>query len=192
MATPDTQKLLLKSVNILLRSIGELGISDEEDFNALVEANEAKETIQEVLDAVLSEGWDFNSSDGAKLVPQPDGIIPIPYNVLEVSSIDGDLIMKDWRLYSKSANSIVFESTQTVDIIWNVPFDSLTHALRHYITIRAALVFGARLIGDSAAFKYTSVDEDKAFYSAKHSDSRTGKYNMLNGAFGQTVNSRGL
>jgi len=192
MQTPDTQKLLLKAVNILLRSIGELGIESEADYDVLVEAREARDTIQEVTDAVLSEGWYFNLDESVTLAPQLDGTIGIPYNALEVFSADGDLIMKDWLLYSKSSNSVIFDSPQTVSIVWNIDFNSIPHAIRHYITIRAALIFGARYIGDSQAFKYTQVDETKAFYTAKRSDVRTSNLDMLNGEFGQNVNSRGL
>ena len=185
MAIIDTEKLKLRAVNILLQTIGELPIQDEEDIDVLVEAQVAETTLDEVTSAVLSEGWDFNTDSGYTFPIALDGTIPIPYNVLELSSDDADLIMRQWKIYSKGNNSFIFTEPQEVNILWNLNFNELTHPIRHYITIRAARIFSARNIGDSAAFQYTKEDEMSAMYAARHSESRTGKYNMLDGEFGQ-------
>ena len=186
----ESEKLKLRGVNVLLRTIGELSIQDVADIDILIEAQEAELTIEEVTKAVLSERWDFNTDVGYKFPIAVDGTIPIPNNVLNISSKDANLIMRQWKLYDKSNNTFVFTEPQEVDVVWDMEFNSLTHALRHYITIRSARIFSARAIGDSAAFKYTAEDEVSAMYAARHSESDTGRYNMLNGEFGTQVASK--
>ena len=177
----DTQHLLLNAVNILLKTINELPIENESDFDVIVEARLARDTIFEVKRAVLAEKWDINTDKDYSLpLTVPENMIPVPANVLDLSSADGDLINRNWRLYSKSRQSHIFDSAQTVDIVWDMMFNSLPHPLRHYITIRAARIFAARTIGDEKAVTYTVADEEDAHLAARRSEGRTGNYNMLN------------
>ncbi len=187
--TIDTEKLLLSAVNILLQTINQLPIEREEDFDVIIEARMAKDTLIEVKRAVLSEKWDFNSDTNYRLARDNQGMIPLPSNVLEVASIFGDdLIMRDWKLYSKKEQSFIFDDDQKVNIVWDMPFNSLSHAIRHYITIRAARVFAARTIGDQAMVTYTKADEDNAYLAARRNEGRTGNYNMLSSGYG--INNR--
>ena len=184
----DTEHLLLDAVNILLQTINQLPIEVEADFDVIMEARMARDTIFEVKRAVLSERWDFNRDNGYKLARDPQGMIPLSSNVLDVSGLGGNLIMRDWKLYDKKNQTFIFEDDQTVDIVWDMPFNSLSHALRHYITIRAARVFAARTIGEQAMMTYTAADEEDAFIAARRSEGRTGRYNMFNS--GYAVNNR--
>ena len=70
-------------------------------------------------------------------------------------------------------------------------FNSLSHALRHYITIRASRIFQYRMIGDANQYKFSEEDEQHAYISARRSDGRTGKYNMLTSAYGLSMDIRG-
>jgi len=176
----NTEHLLLDAVNILLKSINQLPIETEADFDVIMEARLARETLFEVKRAVLSERWDINRDNNYELpLEAGTNMIAIPANVLDVSSSDGDLINRNWRLYSKSAQSHVFDSAQTVDIVWDMMFNSLPHPIRHYITIRAARIFAARTIGDEKAVTYTARDEEDAHLAARRSETKTGRYNML-------------
>ena len=180
----DTEHLLLDATNILLQTINQLPIETEADYDVIMEARMARDTIIEVKRAVLSESWDFNRDNNYKLVRDPQGMIPLPSNVLDVSGMGGNLIMRDWKLYSKKDQSFIFDSDKIVDIVWDMPFNSLSHSIRHYITIRAARIFAARTIGDSAMVQYTLVDEEDAYLTARRSESRTGRYNMFNSTYG--------
>jgi hypothetical protein len=180
----NTEHLLLNAVNILLQTINQLPIEVEADYDIIMEARMARDTIIEVKQAVLSERWDFNRDDNYRLARDLQGMIPIASNVLDISGLGGDLIMRDWKLYSKKKQSFIFEDDQLVDIVWDMNFNTLSHALRHYITIRSARVFAARTIGEQAMVTYTIADEEDAFLAARRSESRTGRYNMFNSAYG--------
>ena len=190
--TPITQEtLLLDAVNILLETINELPIEEPEDFDIVLEARQARSKIAEVTRAVLSEGWDFNQDDGWMFPLSPDGEIPVPTNVLDLTASRSDVIVRDWKLYSKKDQSYIFEEEVPCDVVWLFDFSSLTHPLRHYITIRAARIFAARTIGDEKAIKFNEIDEESARLAARRSEGRTGQYNMLtSGSYGTDARAR--
>jgi hypothetical protein len=185
----NTEHLLMDAVNILLQTIDELPIEDEEDYDNIIEARIARDNIIEAKRAVLSEGWDFNTDKNWTLPLDIRHMIPVPQNVLDITANRSDVIMRDWRLYSKKDQSHIFEEEVPCDITWDLDFNSLSHPLRHYITIRAARLFQTRMIGDEKQTKYNEVDEEDARLAARRSESRTGQYNMLtSGLYG--VNNR--
>lgn len=180
----DSSKLLLTSINILLQTINELPIESTDDLINSTTAQLAEMTIMEVKKEVLSQGWHFNTDKRYPFPPDVNGYISIPANVLDIVSTVNNVIMRDWKLYDKNKYSFIFEDAVPCDVVWNMDFNSLTHPIRHYITIKAARVFQARTIGDQVAYAYTTKDEEDAYLSAKFSESRTGKYNMLSSMFG--------
>lgn len=185
----DSSKFFLTAINTLLQLINEPPIETEEDVTELVEAQIASDVILEVKTEVLSEGWDFNTDNDYLFPVNIEGIIPVGANVLDISSRDGDIIMRDWRLYSKSNQSAIFEESQAMNVIWNMDFNSITHPIRNYITLMAAVKFQARQVMDKDLYQYTKEDVEKAFLIARRSEGKTAKYNMLtSGQFGS--NSR--
>ena len=182
--TLDTENFQLDAVNILLGAINEIPLENEEDIDFVLEAQIAKKALLEVKRAVLSEGWDFNSDKNWVFAVEAEGYIVIPTNVLDITGGRGDLIMRDWRLYSKKDHSHQFTEEQKCDVIWDMDFNGLSHPIRHYVTIRAARVFMSRTIGDKNAIAYNQADEEAARLAARRSEGRTGKYNMLGSAYG--------
>lgn len=184
----DSSKLFLTAVNKLLRSINEPPIATEADIDQLLEATTAASTLIETKREVLSMDWDFNTDIGWAFPPDEQGYITIPANVLDLSASDGDLIMRDWRLYSRSAQSALFDEAQKLDVVWDMDFNSLTHPIRNYVTIRAMRIFQAEQIMDTDIYQYTASDEETAYMIARRSEGRTKKFNMLNSTYGTTHN----
>lgn len=182
----DSQKLFLDAVNVLLQVINEPPLENEEDISEVLEARIAAGVLVEVKKEILGDNWDFNRDEGYELSPDVNGFISIPANVLDLSSTDGDLIIREWKLYSKSAQSIEFDDVQTVDITWDIAFNNLTHPIRNYVTVAAARKFQARQIMDSPTYAYTKEDELKARMIARRSDARTTRDNMYDSGYGST------
>ena len=180
----DSSKFFLYSVNVLLQMINERPINDDVELAEILEAQIASSVLIETKKEVLSEGWNFNREENYVFPIDNDGYISIPANVLDISSKDGDIIMRDWRLYSKSDQSAIFEESQTMDVIWDIDFNALTHPLRNFITIRAAKKFQARTVMDTNVYSYTQQDEDDAYTVARRSEGFTGRYNMLTAPYG--------
>ena len=184
------EKQLLEAVNILLETINELPIETEEDYELVIEARQARAKINEVTRAVLSEGWDVNKDTNWIFPLDQDGMVPIPENVLDITASNANVIMRNWKLYDKLKHTHIFENEVPCDVLWLLDFNSLTHPIRHYITIRAARIFAARTIGDKEAIAFNQIDEDDAQLAARRSETRTGKYNMLGGAYGLSAKAR--
>lgn len=191
MATQYSEKFLLTAVNILLECINELAVSDDTELADIIEAQKASTVLEEVKKAVLAEDWDFNRDANWEFAPDSSGYIAVPYNVLDLYSDDSDIIMRDWRLYSKKNKTAIFDKAVKCNVTWDMDFNSLTHPLRHYITIRASKVFQDRMIGNTDQHRYSQEDEQNAYMSAKRSDGRTADYNMLTSDYGLTMNVRG-
>lgn len=182
----DSSKLLLTSINILLQTINELPIEDPDDLVYSTTGKLAEMTINEVKKEVLSQGWNFNSDSNYEFPPDTSGIIAIPYNVLDIAGSNGtNYIMRDWKLYDRDNTTFNFENTVKCNVVWDMPFNTITHPLRHFITIKAARIFQARTIGDQVAYAYTLKDEEDAYLAARFSEGRTGNYNVFTSSFGQ-------
>ena len=183
----DSSKLLLSAINVLLQTINELPIEDDTDLANSTTGQLAEMTIIEVKKKVLSEGWDFNTDKNYPFPPDLSNEIAIPYNVLDIVASGGkNYVMRDWRLYNKDDFSFEFEEAVDCDVVWDMDFNSLTHPLRQYITLKASRVFQARQIGDQVSYAYTVKEVEEAYISARESESRTGKYNMLTSIYGTT------
>ena len=186
----DSEKALLDAVNILLESINELPIEDEADFDLVIEARQARNKLIEVKRSVLSEGWDFNADTNWIFPTDLEGFIPVPSNVLDLVADRGDVIIRNWRLYSKKNQSHIFEDEVKCDVVWDMDFNTISHPLRHYITIRAARIFASKTVGDKDEYTFNAEDEEDARLAARRSEGRTGKYNMLKSSYGLNNLSR--
>jgi hypothetical protein len=180
----DSSKLLLTAINTLLQTINELPIENTDDLINSTTAQLAEMTIMEVKKEVLSQGWNFNTDNNYPFPPDANGYIPVPPNILDIAANSDDVIMREWKLYDRARYSFIFESAVPCTVVWNMSFNSLTHPIRHYITIKSARVFQARTVGDQLSYTYTSKEEEDAYLSARFSESRTGKFNILSSSFG--------
>ena len=186
----NQETLLLESTNILLETINELPMEDESEYDGFIEARQARAKIIEVTRAVLSEKWDFNTDKNYIFPLDANNMIPVPTNVLNIVGDRGDVIMRNWKLYSRKNQSHVFEEEVKCEVVWLFDFNNLTHPLRHYITIRAARIFAARTIGDKEILGFNQIDEEDALLAARRSEGFTGKHNMLDGAYGINSSAR--
>ena len=180
----NTEHMLLDAVNILLECINEPPIEDETYFAYIAEARMAKQNLLEAKRMILAEGWDFNSDTGWTFALDLQGMIAVPTNVLDLTASRGDVIMRNWKLYSKNDQSHIFTEPQDCDVVWDMDFNSISHPLRHYITLVAANIFIQRSTGNKEAVAYNTQDIEDAFISARRSEGRTGRYNMLNSSYG--------
>lgn len=180
----DSSKFFLASVNVMLQMINELPISDDVELAGILEAQLAASVLTETKKEVLSEGWDINKDTNYLFPQDAAGHIVIPANVLDISSSDGDIIMRNWELYSKSDQTSIFTEPQAMDVTWDLDFNTLTHPIRNFITVRAARKFQARTVMDTNVYGYSQADEEDAYLIARRSEGNTGRYNMLTSAYG--------
>ena len=187
----DSSKFFLYAVNVMLQMINELPISDDVELAEILEAQLAASVLIETKKEVLASGWDINTDKAYTFPQDANGYIPVPYNVLNATDSAGDIIVRDWKLYSQSNQTSIFDGPQEMDIIWDLDFNTLTHPIRNFITVRAARKFQARTVMDTNVYGYSERDEQEAYTAARRSESFTGQYNMLtSGTFGTNYKVR--
>lgn len=175
----------------MLQLINELPISDDVELAEILEAQLAASVLIETKKEVLASGWDINTDRDYVFPQDSSGFIPVPANVLDATDSEGDIIVRDWKLYSQSNKTSIFEEPQSMDVIWDLDFNTLTHPIRNFITVRAARKFQARTVMDTNVYGYSERDEQEAYTAARRSESFTGQYNMLtSGTFGTTYKVR--
>jgi hypothetical protein len=179
----DPTKLLLGAVNTMLNTIGEADITNEEDIDNIAEAVQARKDLIQTKREVLSGEWDTNTDDEYSLVPDTAGYIPIPANIIRVSSVDSDLVIREHFLYSKSTQSTRFDEPQSVKVVWDIMFNELPQEIRQYITLLAAKRFRDRTLGaDATHHGFTAEDARDAYMEARRAESDTTNANMISQA----------
>ena len=180
----DSSKFFLASVNVMLQMINELPISDDVELAEILEAQLAASVLIETKKEILAEGWHVNSDKDYEFPQDSNGFIAIPANVLDISSSDGNIIMRNWSLYNKEDKTAIFDEPQSMNVIWDLDFNSLSHPIRNFITIRAARKFQARTVMDTNVYSYSQSDDENAHIVARRSEGYTGNYNMLASEYG--------
>jgi hypothetical protein len=173
-----TQHLLAAAVNRLLLSIGELPIENEDEIEDILEARLAKQVLIDTKMQVLAYGFNFNKELDVPFIPDLNGNIPIPANVLSLHNADG-ITIKDWMLYDVENKTRIFTDTVLCDVIWNTDFNNLQYAVRNYITVKAARIFQSKMIGDKVMYTIDEKDEQDAILLLRQYEGFSESLNML-------------
>jgi hypothetical protein len=178
----------LEAVNILLAATGESPVSSLSD-SGLADVAEAKATLDEQSRLVQSRGWSFNTEYEYPLVPDTDGFITLPQNTLKADLGRGffqvDAVQRGLRLYDRKNHTYMFESGRSLtgDMVFLLGFDELPQAVRYYITVKAARVYQARVLGSDTQYKFSEAEEMSALVALNSSENDQGDYNMLTGSW---------
>jgi len=142
-------KLLNDAINICLTTIGESPIPSTTSIVGHYEAELAETIIGEAKTEILAEGFQFNTDDNWKLVPDTQGYITIPPDVISVdgTSRGDDLIERAGKLYNKADNSYIFTTAQDLSIVWDMTFDTLPVPMQSVVVAAAKLKLYTRVVG---------------------------------------------
>lgn len=161
--TPTTT---LEAVNECLKAIGEAPVSDLTDGGASADVESAFGTLQNVSRAVQVEGWNFNTEEASRIVPDNNGFLTLPANTLRVDSVEPDrdirVSMRGNRLYDKTNKTFVFTSAVTCDLVLLLPFEELPEYARRYITIRAVREFSDNELASDTVHSFKLAEEEQA------------------------------
>ena len=183
-----TKTTLLDSVNVILSNIGQAPVTNLDTPNPMV--NLAVGMIQEVSRAVQAEGWVFNTEDEYPLPRDINNEILIADNVLQMDLsrfTRFDVVLRSGKLYDKTNHTYKFEQDLKAFITWIFPFDEIPEAFKNYITIRAANLFAARVVGSQEVVKYSQQEETIARSAMIEYETQQGDYNMLGARDGRNV-----
>ena len=142
----------LSSVNSILAAIGQAPISriyqkEGSNFNYInPEIALIHQLLVEVDKDVQNEGWVFNTEWNYPLLPDSEGCVLIPANVLRMDISEGqvfrdtDPVKRGNKLYDRYNHTYNFPLDKKIhfDIVWKWDFDELPSVFQRYITLRAS------------------------------------------------------
>lgn len=180
--SPTTE---IEAVNTMLSVIGESPINSFEEIPADVAI--ARNTLTEISRAVQLEGWHWNTEDNFPLIPDSRThelkVGPSALRVHFPDPQDKELAIRGSRIYDRVNHTYKFPSDFRVDvtITYQLPFEELPEAARRYITIRAARVYQARVVGSGTLWDFSERDEAMARTTLMAEEHKLDRPNILKG-----------
>lgn len=188
MATLDqTPMTRLDAVNLMLSTIDESPINTLE-VTGLADADVAQQILHEVLRALQTRRWNFNSEYEYVLSLDVNGNILIPPNALfvDVSDIEGDVDVttRGNKLYDRKNHTFVFTKSLRCDILFFLPFEELPESARYFASVAAAHKFQGRIQGSDTAYHFTKDTVNEAWAILNEAEGEEDDANILSGSYG--------
>ena len=174
----------LEAVNILLQAIGEAPVNSL-GVGSVADVTIARSILAKTSHQVQEIGWHFNTELNYPLVPDVDGIITLPANIVRVDqdttndSGDYDLVQRGTSLYDRKNRTSVFTQTVKAEVVLLFPFDQLPPVARRYITLKAARIFQSRVIGSDTLNGFSERDEFEARMEFEEAEGDTADYTIF-------------
>lgn len=183
----------LQAVNTMLSAIGEPPVNTLSSTRA--DSLIALQILDEVTREVESYGWHFNIEYKVTMTPDSSGYIFVADNVVRVNTDPTkypylDIVTRGNRLYDKYTNTYVFGSEIEVTRVVMLDFEEIPEAARRYIMIRAARIFGDRMIGSEKHHTFTGTDEMMALSKLREFEVDTADYSIYDSYGPQSVINR--
>ena len=195
-ATPRSdffQDAELQAVNEILGSIGQSPVTTIEFNNP--EVFLVYQLLQQALTDTLSEGWSFNRDRGFELIPQDDGTVLVPNEVLSIDGANEDvdrttkIISRGGLLYDKMRQSYQFDGPVSVNVTWALGIDEVPTPFRRYVTARAAGRAASELVNNTELYKLLSQTEGTLRASLMEYECNTGDYTFFGSPEGTVYRS---
>lgn len=153
----------LEAINTMLRAIGQVPVRDISD-SPTSDSNIAQQVLNEYTVELQTDGYDFNTDTKVVVSPNNSQKIFITSEVIRVWNYYNypRLTVRNSRLYNLDDRTENFDQDQTINQIVSVPFVDLPPVLQRYVVIRAARVFGNRVVGAGEINAYNQEDESRA------------------------------
>jgi hypothetical protein len=151
----------------------------------------------EILEAtnreVQGEGWHFNTEINYPFMPDVNGEIAVPSNVLSISDNKTSnvqkyqTVLRNGKLYDKLSHSYSFPTGGPIntDIVWLFDFEDVPQVFKDYITQRAARVFAGRALGSQEVVAFNGQDEANLRANCLAYDTSTSEVNIFGLESGQ-------
>jgi hypothetical protein len=181
----------LQAVNQMLTGIGQAPVVSLDIANP--EISTALSILNSVNIQVQGEGWHFNTEIKYPFMPDTNGNIFIPANVLQLSDNKNEnvqeyqTVIRDGKLYDKIAHTYTFPTTNPIlcDVVWLFDFEDLPQVFQAYITQRAMRVFAGSAVGSKEMFQFNQQDEGILRANCIAYDTNTSDVNIFGVETGQ-------
>ena len=172
---------LLGTVNYLLSITGSPEVDSlQADYPEIVAATSR---INECQSRLLAEGWWFNTEESVTLYPEIEegsttGKIQVTGGIKAKHRSRTYRIQSD-TLYDVSAGTDQFSQAVCVDLVVNLPWDSLPYSVRDYIRFKAAYDMIIHDLEDYTKAEFVMRDVQNAMIQLKKEDIQLRPRNAL-------------
>lgn len=174
--SPTTE---LDAVNLALEAIGESPVSSLDNAD-LLESGQAHRLLTSESRAHQAKGWTYNTDIGATLLPQSDGTILLPANILGFLPKAGrKLTYRGGKVYDPLKQTFNIGQSVTADLILFLAFEDIPEAARMFVAIRAARKMQDKHLGDSQLHQFNASDELDAWAEFLHREGEDADYNIV-------------
>ena len=182
----------LPAINQILSSCGQAPVTTLDQTNPDVAI--AYDTLLQVNRETQSEGWTFNKENHYKFVPDDNGEIAIPNNVLQIklspnsSNIDYDGIRRQGKLYDRQNHRYDWSAFNELecDVVWEFDWVDIPEPIQQYIAARASTITSQRIIGDQAQYQMLQQQEALARSTALEYETQQGQYSIFGHPYNKT------
>ncbi len=131
----------LNAVNMMLRKVGEMPVNTLID-SGYSELSHCISILEETNRDVQSAGFIFNTDNNFELVPDVNGFIYPPSNILRMINVeDFNITIREGKLYDIENHTNVFTENVKVDLTLEISFEDIEHIYQQYIALKACLIF---------------------------------------------------
>jgi hypothetical protein len=177
----------LAAINIILSNVGQSPVTSIDASNPAIKL--AESILDEVTNALQTEQWHFNTEQDYPFVPDVNGNIIVPSNLLALDLVpwdDRDIVIRSGKLYDKTYHTYTFTTTLYLDVVWSFDFIDMPEVFKQYSAIRAANLFAGRAVGSTEAVKYSEREESIARSACMEYETRQADYNIFSDVAGAT------
>lgn len=171
----------LEAINIMLSCIGHNAINTLEGVKSAF-ITTAENILNSETKRVQLQSYDFNTENNYPLIPDVDGYIKIPENVVSIIYPQDYLnrfTVRKGKLYDKFNHSFIIKHPINVCITFALKFEELPEVVRYYIAILSAYKFTKRELGSQAVCIYTQEDVNEAKQAFIESELDLGNYSLI-------------
>lgn len=171
----------LEAINIMLSCIGHNSVNTLEGVKSAFIT-----TAENILDAetrrVQLQSYAFNTEENYPLIPDIDGFIKLPENLVRIVYPQPYLnryTIKQGKLYDTVEHTFNIPHRINATVTFAHKFEDLPEVVRYYIAISAAYKFTKRELGSQAVCIYTQEDVNEAKRAFMENELDLGNYSLI-------------
>ena len=117
---------------------------------------------------VQSEGWVFNTEYNYEMLPQDNGEVAIPPNVIRLDKSQGqiyrdcDPVKRGDRLYDRYNHTYQFDRPVSLDFVFLLDYEEIPTAFQRLITLRASGRAATQMVGNPQLSQMLAAQEAQA------------------------------
>lgn len=172
------------AINEVLLALNELPLDPEDNVEDIPTALLVDKEIQIARKKVLMYGWEFNTNT-ISFYPNEENNIVVPntYLIADGTVDNPEIIVRDWKVFDKEANTFKFTSPISLNVTMDIVFDDLPFPIANLVVQTASLKAYIDIIGNTDDITIRKAELQDAKIEALRYDAKISDTNVLDGDY---------